>query len=218
MFSALQAEKPALQRAFQMASGYAFAFVAPALIGLAAVAEDAVPLLFGEQWRPAIPLIQILALYNAVMFTRVFVASCIIALGEPRRNLVTAIISACVVIVGAFATKHAGITVVALIWAARIAFSLPISVHQLSATARLTPFQQFQPFLASSLACAGMFIAVQVARHFVVDLGLTAFALTIPVGAAAYLALIALFDRSFIVQGLAFVKGGSLASGKPRAV
>lgn len=218
MFSALQAEKPALQRAFQMASGYIFAFVAPALVGLAAVAEDAVPLLFGERWRPAIAIVQILALYNAVLFSRIFVSSCITALGEPRRNLVTATISACVVIAGAFATKHAGITAVALVWAARIVFSLPISVRQLSATAQLTISQQFQPFLAPSLACAGMFVAVQVARHFVVDLGLAAFAVTIPVGVTAYLLLIVFFDRSFLLQGLALVKSGSLAGGKPRAI
>ena len=217
MFSALQGEKPALRRAFQMASGYSFAFTAPALVGLAAVAEDAVPLLFGDRWRPAIAIVQILALYNAVTFTRAFVFPCITALGAPHQNLVTAMIAACAVIAGAFATKHAGITVVALVWAARLAFSVPISVRQLSATAHLTASQQFRPFLASSLACAGMFVAIQVASHFVVQLGLAALAITIPVGVVAYLLLILLFDRSLITQAIAFAKSGFFAGGKRRA-
>ena len=218
MFSALQGDKPALQRVFQMASGYSFAFAAPALVGLAAVAEDAVPLLFGDRWRPAITIVQILALYNAVALTRAFVFPCITALGAPRRNLVTAMIAACAVIAGTFATKHAGIAVVALVWAARFAFTLPISVRQLSATAQLAASQQFQPFLASSLACAGMFVVVQLASHFVVQLGLAAFAITIPVGVATYLLLILLFDRSLVIHAISFAKSGFFAGGEPRPV
>ena len=218
MFSALQGKKPAVQRAFRLASGYAFAFVAPALVGLAAVADDAVPLLFGDQWRPAIAIVQILALYNAVVLTRAFVFPCITALGAPGRNLVTAIVGACAVIAGAVATKDAGITVVVLVWAARLAVSMPIGVYQLRVTAGLSVPQQFQPFLASSLACAGMFIAVQAARHLVVNLGLASFAVTIPVGIAAYLLLIFFLDRSLLTQAVALAKSGSFVSGESRAI
>ncbi len=218
MFSALQDDRPALRRAFRAASRFSFAFVAPALVGLAAVAGDAVPMLFGTEWRPAIPIVQILALYNAVLFTRAFVPPCITALGAPRRNLVTAVVTACAVIIGAFATKQADITIVALAWAARLAFSLPVSVHQMSRIARLTAAEQFELLLRPSLACAGMFVAVQIARHFVTGLGLASLAITVPTGFAAYLVLLSVFDRSLLTQALALARSGRPARGEARAI
>jgi teichuronic acid exporter len=218
MFSALQADKPALKRAFRSASRYSFAFVAPALIGLAAVAPDAVPLLFGNEWRPAIPIVEIVALYNAVLFTRAFVPSCITALGAPRRNLVTSVVTACAVIAGAVATQQAGITIVALVWSARLVFSFPVGIHQMSQTARVTAGEQFQPFIGSALACAGMFLAVRLVRHFAGGLGLVSFAVTLPTGIAAYLVLVLVFDRTLLTQALALMRFGPGAGRSARAV
>jgi teichuronic acid exporter len=218
MFSALQGDRPALQRAFRSASRYSFALVAPALVGLAAVAPDLIPLLFGRVWRPAIPVVEIVALYNAVLFMRAFVPPCIIALGAPHRNLVTAIVTACAVIAGAFATEHVGITIVALVWSARLALSLPVSIHQMSKMARLTAAEQFQPFLGPSLACAGMFLIVQIARHFVAGLGLLSFAVTLAAGIAAYLLLMSLFDRSLFTQALTLARFGSGVGRNVRAI
>lgn len=218
MFSALQADRPGLKRAFRSASRFSFAFVAPALVGLAAVAPDAVPLLFGNAWRPAIPIVEIFALYNAVLFTRAFVPSCITALGAPHRNLVTALVTACAVIAGAVATQQAGITIIALVWSARLVFSFPVGIRQLSQTAQMTAGEQFQPFIGPSLACAGMFLVVRLVRHFVSGLGLVSFAATLPTGVATYLLLMLVFDRALLAQVLALVRLGTGAGRSARAV
>jgi O-antigen/teichoic acid export membrane protein len=217
MFSALQADKPALKRAFRSASRFSFAVVAPALVGLAAVAPDAVPLLFGNEWRPAIPIVEIFALYNAVLFTRAFAPSCITALGAPHQNLVTASVTACAVIAGAVATQQAGITIVALVWSARLVFSFPVGIHQLSRTAQVTAAEQFRPFIGPSLACAGMFLVVRLVRHFVSGLGLVSFAATLPTGIATYLLLMLILDRTLLTQVLALVRFGPGAGRSARA-
>jgi teichuronic acid exporter len=180
MFSALQADKPALKRAFRSASRYSFAFVAPALVGLAAVAPDAVPLLFGNEWRPAIPIVEIFAL-----------------------------VTACAVIAGAVATQRAGITIVALVWSARLVFSFPVGIRQLWQTAQVTAGEQVKPFIGPSLACAGMFLAVRLVRHFVSGFGLVSFAATLPTGIATYLLLMLVFDRTLLTQVLTLLRFGS---------
>ena len=218
MFAALQQQRGAVGQAFKVASRYTFAFIAPALVGLAALAQDVVPILFGENWRPAIPLVQILALYNAIMFTRVFVAPCLTALGAPHRNLVTAMVSAFVVVLGALATRDAGILVVVLVWAARILVSVPVSAHQMSVVVPVSAAEQFRPFVAPALACAGMFAIVEGARQLVAGLGLASFAVTIPAGIVAYLLLITLFDRSLFTQALAVLRRRAYAGGKPHAL
>lgn len=59
------ADKPQeLRRAFTLALGIQTLIALPAGVGLALVADIAVPLLLGPHWQPAIPLLQILALTN----------------------------------------------------------------------------------------------------------------------------------------------------------
>ncbi|PKO90630.1 MAG: lipopolysaccharide biosynthesis protein [Betaproteobacteria bacterium HGW-Betaproteobacteria-10] len=53
-----------LRIAFCKALGVQCLFALPAGVGLALVAEEAVPLLLGEQWLPAIPLVKTLALIS----------------------------------------------------------------------------------------------------------------------------------------------------------
>jgi O-antigen/teichoic acid export membrane protein len=56
-----------LVRVFKLALGVQVLVALPAGVGLALVAPQAVPLLLGAQWTPAVPLVQILALVNVTL-------------------------------------------------------------------------------------------------------------------------------------------------------
>lgn len=66
IFSAVQNDLPRLKRGYMKMIKMLMTINAPILIGLSATAHIIVPLLLGEQWIPAIGLVQILSLYSLV--------------------------------------------------------------------------------------------------------------------------------------------------------
>ncbi|MFP4003169.1 MAG: MOP flippase family protein [Alphaproteobacteria bacterium] len=61
MFARVQADTEALKAGYLMMLRVLTSVTFPILIGLGAIAPWLVPLVFGEQWHPAVPLVQILA-------------------------------------------------------------------------------------------------------------------------------------------------------------
>jgi len=79
------ADKPdELRRAFALALGVQALVALPAGAGLALVAQDAVPVLLGAQWTPAIPLVQLLALIGAATALTYSSEYLLLALGKVR--------------------------------------------------------------------------------------------------------------------------------------
>jgi len=68
--------------------------VAPALAGLAIIAPDFVPLVFGEQWRPMVIPLQVMCVVGLLRSLTANVSSFLFALGEPGRVLWTSAITA----------------------------------------------------------------------------------------------------------------------------
>lgn len=64
LFARLQQDTERLKRAYMRLIGLVAMVNAPLLIGLAAVAPVAVPLIFGDKWLPAVPLVQILSVVS----------------------------------------------------------------------------------------------------------------------------------------------------------
>jgi len=73
-----------LRRLFLLAQGVQTLIVMPASIGLALVANEAVPMLLGEKWMVAVPFVQILALLYVVHAVTTSAGYVIITLGEMR--------------------------------------------------------------------------------------------------------------------------------------
>lgn len=74
----------ALRRSFTLAFGIQMLIGLPAGVGLALVADTAVPLLLGPQWLPAIPLLQILALISVATALTHGAGYLLLALGKIR--------------------------------------------------------------------------------------------------------------------------------------
>ncbi len=82
VFSMIQDDNARLKRGFFQMICFLMSVNAPVLIGMAVVAPTAVPLLIGEKWLPAIPLVQILSFYALVRSLGNAAGSLIIAKGK----------------------------------------------------------------------------------------------------------------------------------------
>ena len=78
----------ALRRSFTLAFGIQMLIGLPAGVGLSLVADTAVPLLLGDQWLPAIPLLQILALISVATALTHGVGYLLLALGKVRMQAI----------------------------------------------------------------------------------------------------------------------------------
>lgn len=83
--SRIQDDRPAMRRAVLAALGNVALVTVPLSVGLAAVAEDFVVVVYGETWRPMAPLVRVLASYGIVMSLASITAPVLMALGRVRR-------------------------------------------------------------------------------------------------------------------------------------
>ncbi len=67
LLARIQQDTPRLRRAWLLIQRLLTTVNAPLLLGLAAVAPVLVPALFGDGWQPAVPLVQLLALYALLL-------------------------------------------------------------------------------------------------------------------------------------------------------
>jgi O-antigen/teichoic acid export membrane protein len=73
-----------LRQGYLSVIGIIAAFGAPAGVGIAATADVIVPLVFGQQWTEAVPLVAILALYGVIAAMKTNAHYIYLALGRPK--------------------------------------------------------------------------------------------------------------------------------------
>jgi O-antigen/teichoic acid export membrane protein len=104
-FSRLQGDRDRIAALWLDSIGLLAAAVLPLLTGLAVVAPDLIPLVFGDQWEVAVPVIQILSIYVIIRCLQSWNAVVLDAVGKPQITLWTQIAALCLtpvaVVVGA---------------------------------------------------------------------------------------------------------------------
>ena len=83
-FSKLATEPDRLRAAYLSVVGFLTAVALPAGVGLALVAPDLVMLLLGPQWREAVPLLQVLALFGVFRTVCGQAGNVLLVVGKPR--------------------------------------------------------------------------------------------------------------------------------------
>ncbi len=87
-FSKLQEDRAGLQRTFYSATSITCLVSFPAFLGLAAIAPEIILVLYGEQWGPSVPVMQVLALNGLLVASMTFTGAVIKSLGKPFWSLV----------------------------------------------------------------------------------------------------------------------------------
>ena len=187
VFSRMQGEPERMRRAFYEATQLTSLVTLPAFLGLAAIAPDAIPFAFGDQWGPSVPVMRVFALVGILQSLTHFNGSVIKAVGKPSWRLGLAVLQTVVTSVAILAVVSEGITAVAL---ASVAVGLALYPVGFWLVRRLIGIEagpyaaQFAGPLAAALLCAGAALGVRfAAESLAVPVRI---ALAIGAGAAAY--------------------------------
>jgi O-antigen/teichoic acid export membrane protein len=86
-FSRLQQEPEKMKRAFYTATQLTSLIAFPCFLGMAALAPELVPTLFGKQWQASIPVMRILAFIGILHSVSFFQSNVILAMGKPGWRL-----------------------------------------------------------------------------------------------------------------------------------
>jgi teichuronic acid exporter len=185
--SSLQGEHEKLKDAFLFATFASAALSFPIFVGLAAIAEDLVPLVFGAQWREAVPALQGFCAIGLLSCIGVLQSSLITSQGKVAwwmyYQAAQQLLSAVVIL----ALFRYGITVVVLAIAIKTWLTWPVSAALTVRILRLDLLTYARQFAAPALASAAMLASVLMVRHALPEAhplyGLAADVLT---GAAVY--------------------------------
>ena len=116
-FASLRHDPPAMRRYLLLLTEGISLLTWPVLAGIAFVAPDAVPLLWGEQWRPAVRPMQLLVSYAALSSLGVPFGQVLAATGQVAQGRRNAVFSLALMLPAFFlAASRSGIVAVAACW------------------------------------------------------------------------------------------------------
>jgi len=170
------------------------ALLAPVFLGLAVVAPDLVPVVFGERWRAAIPVLQLLSLGGIAQALQVFNGQVYQAQGRPGLLLRFMVFSTGVTFGGFAIGLHWGVVGVAASFAIARSIVLAANTTLMCRTVELPLMRTVVGYLEIVALAAVMGALVLGARHALLATGLgdgPRLAVLVVIGASTYLGLLA---------------------------
>lgn len=164
-FSAMQRDEAAQRRTLLGVTELIALIVFPATIGVALVASDLIPAVFGEKWVGAVPVVQLLAIYGVLRTLRPVQNNVLINIGEERFLMWTSVVSAIVFPIAFLAATPYGPTGIAAVWTVLYPISMAVGYYKLFKVGIVTPrdyFRSVRPALTGTLI---MIVAVMAIRH-----------------------------------------------------
>jgi O-antigen/teichoic acid export membrane protein len=193
-FSRMQDEPERIAAAWARVTRLIGAIIIPALAGLVIVAPDFVPVVLGEQWRSAIPIVQILAWVGVLQALQTVNVDILMA-RDRTSTLLGYSLGFTVAHITAFVIGlHWGITGVAVAYAISSTLVEPVLTYLTARALDVSPFTTLRALLGVGRAAIVMAGAVLLARVALVDAGVAPgprLAICVAVGAVVFLALCA---------------------------
>lgn len=166
LFSRLQSDVERLRRSFHQAVRYTAVGAFPVFLGVAAVAPVAVPTIFGEQWSPSVPVMQVLCFIGVLHSVGYFNASLIVALGRPGWRLALNAVNAAGNAVAFFIAVRWGIVAVAFAYVLRGYLFSPLPLWAVDRLMGLRLSTYLRNFVEPGAAALVMAVAVLAAERF----------------------------------------------------
>jgi PST family polysaccharide transporter len=210
VLSSVRDDAGRFRRALQSASALACVSLYFGFALLAAVAPEVVGLVFGPRWAEISPYVTVLALQTLVQVRRPLFWSVLTALGRPR-DLVLCQAAELACVAGAVALLGVPSVGWAIgIWVARELVGAALETWMVGRATRLGIRELLRGTWIPLIAALAMFAAVWASRGALAHAGpaarLAALAL---IGAAVYLACVALLQRHLLVDLAQFVRSAA---------
>ncbi len=207
-FARLQHSPQRMRSAFYKVTQYTSLLAFPVFLGLAVLAPDVIPALFGEKWAPSVPVMQVLAFIGILESVQAFNGSVMRASGKPSWQLGIMLLTSIASVIGFLIAVRWGIVAVAASFVIAGYLLAPVSyvaVRKLIQIDFRTYARQYVVPLAGSLIMVMAVVGLQnvLERH-----GLNLYLLLsiyVAVGGLTYLLVIGLTARSLWQQMLELV-------------
>lgn len=214
MFSRLQADLDRFRQAFYTATQMTSLIAFPVFLGVAALAPHLIPLLFGPQWLPSVPVLQVLCLAGVFQAVSFFKSSVFIALGKPSWSLWLSLLTVVLNLIGFSIAVRWGIVAVAAAFVIRGYLVFPIgqwAVSRLIRTPIKTYLQQFVVPLLSALIMTAAILLFQRLLYWwfdptVLDADLFVVVMGTLIGAIVYINAIRGLDPDLFTKFLSYVQ------------
>ena len=214
-FSRLQHQRPQLISTFHKATQYSSAVAFPLFLGVAALAPEVVPLVYGQQWGASIPVVRILMLVGALHAITFFHGAAITAVGHPEWRLRLMILTTVLILIGFWIAMPWGISAIAAAYVIGnyLVFPLELIYTQRLVGLEIAPYlRRFIPIIT---ACCAMLAAIAIAKRLTAGnlTLLVQFLLYASIGAAAYLSVLWMLIPKLFLDVFRLVR--MLRLGKP---
>lgn len=171
IFSNIQDNKNKLNDSFKKATNIFNLISMPAFFGMAYTCDIWVVLVLGEQWKEAIPIIQIVAIMYGIMFSRMFVGTAIKAVGKSQQYLYLSLVAAVITLVGAFVTKDMTLLDAILVWAfPRLLITIPLGMYLLKKLCGIGVIDQIKPLYLPILLSVIMLLSLQTLEPLILNI------------------------------------------------
>lgn len=159
-FSAMQKDAAGLRRMLLGVTELLTLAVFPATVGAALVAPDLVPLVFGEKWVSAVPVVQLLAGYGLLRTMRPVLNNVLLSSGESRFLMWIGVASAVVFPLAFYLAVPYGPTGIAAAWLGLYPVSMAVAYHRVFSRGIVSPRDYLRAVLPAVNATLLMALAV----------------------------------------------------------
>jgi O-antigen/teichoic acid export membrane protein len=219
-FSRLQDEPERMADAWARATRLVGLIVIPAMTGIGVVAPDFVPVVLGDQWKAAIPIVPILAWVGMLQALQALNVDILMARGRTRA-LFRYMCAFCVIHLIAFAVGvNWGIIGVAIAYAVSSTLIEPVLTIMSARAIGVSSFVFIRAISSVAEASAAMGVAVLGARPLLIELGVSAaprLLLLVVIGALVYLPLVLWRTPEALSDVRSLLGRGQQASAAPLA-
>jgi PST family polysaccharide transporter len=197
-FSRLQGQPDRLRAAFYTATQLTGLVAIPIFVSVAVLAPGLVPAVFGNQWAPSVPVMQILAFIGILHSVFFFNRAVIMASGRPGWALALTAVSAVANVVAFSIAVRWGIVAVAAAFVIRAYVLSPLPILAVRRLIGLSLRRYLAQYYAAALGAVVMAALMVLIQRVDDEAGLAWLVVGAIAGGAAYVATIRLFaPRAF---------------------
>lgn len=206
----LQDDLPAFRKAYLRITSVCSSVALPAIVGFAVLAPDAIPLVFGPQWRPAAPVAQVLGLMAVPFTLNRFAGPALATLGRYATLARLSSLQLALTVALSLAAAPYGLVAIAGAYVARAYLMLPLQLRAFKRYSGLgygETLRSIAPPLAAATVMAGGLFAMETAVGDTLRARNLYLATAILLGVMLYVATLWLIARRFVLEQARDLRG-----------
>ena len=213
VLSRLQHDLPRFRHTFLTMVHYLALAAFPVFVGIAFVAPEIVPVLFGPNWSPSIPVMQVLALVGAAKVLPLATATALVAQGRPGVQLRLNLVTTALAVIGFVSVVGRGIVAVASVHLIVALLAIPLHAGLLHSVFDIRPSVYFRAIRTAGVGVVlmGAVLLPLTTVWSRPQASLLWLVVAIVVGAATYLGATYLLGRSSYDRARRALQEGILA-------